>query len=253
MSRISSRPERISKRSCIERRIQSPFNAPSAALAGLIAILSLILVTQSGCSRMWQQVRESERTSAAESARDQARRGKCDAALNSLDRAQATLNIGVYARESTVYRARCYEVLGLTELAAAHRRLLTDFYENDPMAIPKPDGSSVFRVANVTFDGHNRPPSGLKVDSPRYSKYARRSGIVGRVVISFDLSRDGRPIMIRVVEMPHPLLASWAIEAIAQARFGKNERPFLTPGEHYLTLFDFEWHWAREKNAEQDS
>jgi TonB family protein len=202
---------------------------------------------------MWQQVRESERTSAIESARDQARRGKCDAALNSLDRAQATLNIGVYARESTVTRARCYEVLDLTELAAAHRRLLADFYENDPMAIPKPDGSSVFRVANVSFDGHNRPPSGLKVEPPRYSAYARRSGIVGRVVISFDLSRDGRPTMIRVVEMPHPLLASWAIQAIAQARFREKEKPFLMSGEHYLTLFDFEWHWARDKNDERGS
>lgn len=253
MSRISSRPQTVSKRSCIERRIQPPLTAPSAAPTSLIAILLLILVTQSGCLRMWQQVREGERTSAIESARDQARSGKCDAALNSLDRAQATLNIGVYARESTVIRARCYEVLDLTELAAAHRRLLADFYENDPMAIPKPDGSSVFRVTNVTFDDHNRPPSGLKVKPPRYSAYARRSGIVGRVVISFDLSRDGRPSMIRVVEMPHPLLASWAIQAIAQARFRKNEKPFLTPGEHYVALFDFEWHWARDKNGEQDS
>jgi hypothetical protein len=115
------------------------------------------------------------------------------------------------------------------------------------MAIPEPDGSSVFRVANVTFDGFNRPPSGLRIAAPRYSAYARRSGIIGRVVISFDLASDGRPRKIRVVEMPHPLLATWAIEAVAQANFRKNEKPLLAPGEHYVSLFNFKWHWAREK------
>jgi hypothetical protein len=59
--------------------------------------------------------------------------------------------------------------------------------------------------------------------------------------------------MIRVIEMPHPLLASWAIEAIAQARFRTNEKPLIVPGEHYVTLFEFEWHWAKKKDAEQDS
>ena len=227
----------------------------SASQSGSIAILVIALITlisQSGCRKMWQQVREGERTSALESARDQARRGKCDAALVSLDRAQASLNIGAYARESTVTRGRCYGELGHTELAAAHRRLLTDFYENEPMAIPEPDGSSVFRVANVTLDGFNRPPSGLRIPAPRYNAYARRSGIIGRVVLSFDLASDGRPRMIRVVEMPHPLLASWAIEAVAQASFRKNQKPLLAPGEHYLSLFDFEWHWAREKEKQKE-
>ena len=238
----------------MNRRGPKGFAFPrSASQSGSIAILVIALITlisQSGCRKMWQQVREGERTSALESARDQARRGKCDAALVSLDRAQASLNIGIYARESTVIRGRCYGELGHTELAAAHRRLLTDFYENEPMAIPEPDGSSVFRVANVTFDGFNRPPSGLRIPAPRYNAYARRSGIIGRVVLSFDLASDGRPRMIRVVEMPHPLLASWAIEAIAQANFRKNQTPLLAPGEHYLSLFDFEWYWAREKEKE---
>lgn len=233
------------------------FAFPRPALqSGWIAILPLLLITiitQSGCRRMWQQVRESERSSSVESARNQARRGKCEAALNSLDRAQASLNIGAYARESTVTRARCYKELGHTEIAAAHRRLLTDFYENEPMAIPEPDGSSVFRIANATFDGFNQPPSALRIAAPRYNAYARRSGIIGRVVVSFDLASDGRPRMIRVVEMPHPLLASWAIEAIALANFGKKQKPLLVPGEHYLSLFDFEWHWARKKDAKPGS
>ncbi len=233
------------------------FALPRPALqSGWIAILPLLLITiitQSGCRRMWQQVRESERSSSVESARDQARRGKCEAALNSLDRAQASLNIGLYARESTVTRARCYKELGHTELAAAHRRLLTDFYENEPMAIPEPDGSSVFRIANATFDGFNRPPSALKIPAPRYNAYARRSGIIGRVVVSFDLASNGRPRMIRVVEMPHPLVASWAIEAVAQASFREDQKSVLVPGEHYLSLFNFEWHWAREKDAKPGS
>jgi hypothetical protein len=59
--------------------------------------------------------------------------------------------------------------------------------------------------------------------------------------------------MIRVVEMPHPLLASWAIEAVAQANFRANQKPLLVPGEHYLSRFDFEWHWAKEKKAKPGS
>ena len=216
----------------------------------MIATLSFILVTQSSCGVMWQRVREQERAFAVDSARNQMRHGKCDAALRSLDRAQATLNIGIYARESTAMRASCYEKLGLTELAIAHRRLLTDFYENASIPVPEPNGSTVFRVADITFDNYNRPPSRLKIAVPRYSGYARRSGIIGRVVISFELSAGGRPRKIRVLEMPHPLLASWAIEATAQAKFRKTESALLLQGENYLTVFDFEWRWARKEDVE---
>jgi hypothetical protein len=220
---------------------------------GLIVILSFLVVTQSSCSSMWQQVRERERVFAVESSRNQFRRGQCEAALRSLDRAQATAELGIFARESTFIRASCYERLGLAEPASAHRRLLSDFYDNETMPAPEPAGSSGFRVADIAFDEYSRPPSWLDIPLPRYSSYARRSGLIGRVIISFGLSKSGAPRMIRVLEMPHPLLASWAIEAIAQGKLGKSPGPVVVSGDHYMAVFDFEWRWAKEAEAGKGS
>lgn len=225
---------------------------PSKRIA-LIAILLLVAGTQISCGSMWQRVREGERVVAVESARDYARNGKCAPALFSLDRAQATLKLGTYARKSTTMRARCYEKLGLTELASAHLRLLADFYDQKPIAVEGRDGQPVLRIADATQSSHVPPPSSLKIPRPRYEPSAQRSGIVGRVVISFDLARDGRPTNIRVLEMPHILLATWAIEAIAESELRKTKKPMIPLGEHYLTILNFEWRWAEESQAGQDS
>ena len=226
----------------------------------MIALLSILFVgAQSGCRLLSQSLRERERLSASETARTQTRRGQCDEGLSSLDRAQAKLAIGRYARESTTLRARCYETLGLTELARAHRRLIEDFYTDEPMALPKADGSSIFRVSTIRAAGYERPPSQLKIPHPRYSRYAKRSKIVGRVVIAFEISEDGRTKKIRVLEMPHPLLATWAIEAVSQAgknRKAKNSKQnlLIMPGGVYATTFVFHWRWAVvEEGEEEDS
>lgn len=219
----------------------------------LIAIFPVVAGTQLSCGSMWQQVREGERVVAVASAGDYARNGKCAPALLSLDRAQATLKLGTYARESTTMRARCYEKLGLTELASAHLRLLADFYDQKPIAIEGRDGPPVLRIADAIQGTHVPPPSSLKIPQPRYESSAQRSGIVGRVVISFDLSSDGRPTMIRVLEMPHTLLATWAIEAIAESRLRRTKGPMIQSGERYLTILTFEWRWAKESQAGQDS
>ena len=121
------------------------------------------------------------------------------------------------------------------------------------MAIPEPDGSSVFRVSNIKPDDYDHPPSWLRIASPRYSDHARRSRLVGRVVVSFDLSKIGRPAKIRVLEMPHPLLATWAIESIAQSKSREKETPFILSDRRYLVSFDFEWRWAKEEDSGQDS
>ncbi len=196
---------------------------------------------------MWDRVRENEREFAMEAARTQTGRGQCREALSSIDRAQARLDLGLYARESTLARARCYEKLGQDALATAHRRLLTDFYTDEPMALPEADGSSVFRVKSIPSGGFDRPPAWLKIPPPRYTPYAQRSKIVGRIVISFELAKNDRPKRIRVLEMSHPLLATWAIEAIAASEpKKKDDTPNLMPGGRYVTTFLFEWRWAKE-------
>lgn len=220
--------------------------------AATIALLALIVLGQAGCRTIWDRVRERERMFALETARTQTGRGQCARGLASIDRAQARLDLGAYARESTVARVRCYEKLGFSELAQAHRRLVTDFYTDEPMAYPEADGSSVFRVKTVPASGFERPPSWLKVPAPRYSPYSQRSKIVGRVVVSFELAGNDRARKIRVLEMPHPLLATWAIEAIAAAEPKKKEgSPTVMPGGRYVTTFVFQWRWAKEAPEEE--
>jgi len=217
---------------------------------GLAALCGLL--TQIGCTTFWDATRERERIFALEKARTETGRGQCVQALASLDRAQARLDLGLYARESTLARVRCYEKLGMDELAAAHRRLADDFYTDEPMALPKADGSSVFRVKTVPASGFSRPPSWLKFPAPRYSAYAQRSDIVGRVVVSFELAGNDRPRKIRILEMPHPLLATWTIEAIASAEPKKKEgTATLMPGGRYVTTFVYEWRWAQEEQESE--
>lgn len=227
--------------------------AAAAITRGLLVSCSLgLVVALLGCTTFWDQTRERERIFALENARTQTGRGQCAQALASLDRAQARLDLGLYARESTLARVRCYEKLGMNELASAHRRLAEDFYSEEPLALPEPDGSSIFRVKTVSDGGFSRPPSWLKIPAPRYSPYAQRSDIVGRVVVSFELAGNDRPRKIRILEMPHPLLASWTIEAIASAEpKKKKDTATLMPGGRYVTTFVFEWRWAQEEQESE--
>lgn len=217
-----------------------------------LTLILLLALSQVSCSTFWDRNREMERMFSLNNARTQTGRGQCAAGLASLDRAQARIDLGAYARESTLARARCYEKLGQHELAAAHRRLATDFYTEEPMAFPDPDGSSIFRVKTLSGSGYERPPSWLKFSAPRYSPYAQRSKIVGRVVVAFELAGNDKPRKIRVLEMPHPLLATWAIEAIAAAEAKKKEgTTTLMPGGRYVTTFVFEWRWAKEEQESE--
>jgi hypothetical protein len=203
---------------------------------------------------MWQNVRENERAYAASQARTEIERGQWRDALGSLDRAQARLDLGSYARESTLARIRCYEGLELRTLSRSHHRLIEDFYTGEEQALPDPDGSSIFRVGDTDAADYEPPPSWLAIPSPRYSPYARRSKIVGRVVVGFELGKNGSPTRLRVLEMPHPLLASWALEALALSKpdeEGKSQA--LMPGGRYVATFRFHWHWAEEDEAEEEA
>ena len=224
----------------------------SIALSIRLGAALLLALSLSGCTGMWDVVRESERGNFVDMARTQSKRGQCSEALGSLDRAQARLDLGSYSRESTVARARCYEKVGAESMAYAHRRLIDDFYTEEPMALPEADGSSVFRVKLIPSGGFSRPPGWVVFPEPRYSPYAQRSKIVGRVVVSFEIASNDRTKKIRVLEMPHPLLATWAIESVALGRVkNRPEGVNLMPGGRYVTTFLFEWRWAKEAPEEE--
>lgn len=223
----------------------APF--PFVLLAASFAVL--LVLSSAGCRSMWNKVRENERTFALENARSNAKRGRCGEALGDLDRAEAIMAIDRFAIESLQIRLRCYEKLGLMELRSAHQRLLEDYYKEEPMAFPAADGSSVFRVQSGAPTRFDRPPTWLKIARPRYTPYAQRSKLVGRVVVAFSLAPNGRTTDIHVLEMPHPLLASWAIEAVAgakPARGMKDKVPVVESDRLFVTTFNFEWRWADE-------
>lgn len=221
-----------------------PASTRPFALLALFALLPVF-----GCHSMWSRIRENERVFALENARTSAKRGQCVDAIKSLDRAEAVMAIDRFAIEAIQMRIRCYEKLGLVESMNAHQRLLDDYYREEPMAFPAHDGSSTFRARNASPQRFDRPPSWLAIKRPRYTPYAQRSKIVGRVVVTFGLAANGRTTDIRVLEMPHPLLASWAIDAVAAAkpaRGMKGKVPVIESNRAYLSNFNFEWRWADE-------
>ncbi len=224
---------------------------PALAVLALLLMLPLF-----GCGSMWSRLRENERGFALENARTQSKRGKCAEALDDLDRAESVMAIDRFAIESLQIRIRCYEKLERSEEMSAHRRLLEDFYTEEPMAFPAHDGSSVFRAHEGAPIQFERPPSWLQIERPRYTPYAQRSKIVGRVVISFGLAPNGKTTKIRILEMPHPLLASWAIESVARAkpaRAMKDKVPVLESDRSFVTTFNFEWRWADEPEVNTSS
>jgi hypothetical protein len=231
-------------------RLPPSLPRPPAAPALVAALIALLGLPLSGCKSMWAAVRENERGFALENARTSAKRGQCQEALDDLDRAEAVMAIDRFAIEALQLRIRCYERLGQPVLQLAHRRLLADFYSEEPMAFPAMDGSSVFRVREDAPKRFDRPPSWLSIEQPEYTPYARRSKIVGRVVVAFGLGDGGKTKDIRVLEMPHPLLASWAMEAVAQAkpkRGMKDTVPVIESERVYVTTFNFEWRWADDE------
>jgi hypothetical protein len=196
---------------------------------------------------MWKRVRENERTNAVSNARTFSKSGRCSRALAALNRAEAKLEIGGFGQEATNIRIRCYERQERWAAARAHQRLLEDFYGQDNPSYPAADGSSVFRVSKLPKIDFEKPPEALDMKSPLYSEPARRSYITGRVVISFKLGVDNRTRAIRVLEMPHPLLASWAIEAVEHTeKKRKFKDTLLAPGGHYIATYSFQYRWAKE-------
>lgn len=227
----------------------------SSSRPTLVLILALVGLSLISCRGMWNALRENERGFALENARNNAKRGKCAEALEDLDRAEAIMAIDRFAIEATQLRIRCHERLEQFVQQSAHRRLLDDYYKEEPMAFPAMDGSSVFRARENTPTRFEKPPSWLDIARPRYTPYAQRSKIVGRVVVQFSLGEGGKTKDIRILEMPHPLLANWAIEAVAHAkpkRGMSGKVPVIESERIFVTTFNFEWRWADEGLDEPD-
>jgi len=223
------------------------------ALARVVWPILLAAALSSGlaCSGLSNRLRERERVYAVEMARTQTERGQCVEALESLDRAQARLDLGPYARESIQARVKCYAELGLDELARGHRRLLEDFYSDESQPLSDGEGSPIFRVGDIDPALLEPVPRVLRLEEPRISPSASRSRLVGRVVVSFAIGSDGQPTDLRVLEMPHPLLATWAMEAVARSKVVKKaDRSVLIPGRLHVTTFAFESHWNDQPEAE---
>ena len=113
------------------------------------------------------------------------------------------------------------------------------------MAYPGKDGPGVFRVADFPATEYESLPGWLEIEVPRYSQNAQRSKIVGRVIVAFSLTKNGQPTRIRVLEMPHPLLATWAIEAIS--RSGPSEKIGYAGAvdARFGSSFNFEYRWEK--------
>jgi tetratricopeptide (TPR) repeat protein len=185
-------------------------------------VLLALAIGSLGCGAAidrWRvDLRESERRTAEQNARDWFAFGDWERALASLERAQATPDLSRdFAVESTLRKAQALEKLGRREESLAHFRHLLDRHPDElphdlvPRAALAPDrGERAAEQAVSTQD--------VDVSKPRFTKEARWAGVEGEVHVRCRFDARGRPVEIRVVGPAHPLLASFAIEAVAGAR-----------------------------------
>jgi len=196
------------------------------------------------CAGLTERLRESERNAAAANARKLVARRDCAAALPALERAQAARELGAFEAESSWLKLRCLEALGRTQEALAHQRLLSDFH---------PDFAPIAAQGRAALASGEAPAAplplapapalrALAIPRARFTPDAERSRVVGEVVVRFRVERGGRVEGIRVLETPHPLLASWAIEAIANASLQSDAAEESLPAEGALR-FHFQHRW----------
>lgn len=209
--------------------------------------LILVLCVSTGCGSFWASVREGERSRSEKQANTYFKGGRCQRALDQLDRSEAAQDLGSYASDATYQRAVCLEKLGHKEAARANYLMILDFY---PESRVKP--LAMKQLAEPEFrDGFSKDQAGLsplpmpsQVEMPgsRYSEAAERSGLVGDTVLVFTLEADQSVSGIRVLKMGHPLLASWAIESVSQATLREKAAPLPLPMQ-IITRVVFSSHW----------
>ncbi len=184
----------------------------------------LVAGLSTACAPFWSAIREQERGHAANNADMRIARGDCRGALPSLERAQASAELGTYGAASTLSKAQCLDHLGEREQSRAHYRLLRDFYPDfRPQRVAHEFAE---KDASLELELGKAPALGslpdLDLAEPRYSASADRSHLGGAVLVRFWVNEAGTTQNIRVLDMAHPLLASWSIEAVAMGKLEKD-------------------------------
>lgn len=186
---------------------------------GLLLMLSCLW----GCTSFWEGVRERERQFSLRHAREQVNRGNCGRGLASLERAQASAELGAFEAESIWLKARCLERMGRHEEALAHLRMLGDFYADSTYAASLPESVvkelAAFPLAAAQEAARTlTTPPHLDIPRAHYSRVADRYRLTGSVRVFYTVERNGHTAAFRVVESAHPLLAGWALQALAAAK-----------------------------------
>jgi hypothetical protein len=199
--------------------------------------LALLGSLNVSCAGFWQIIGRQQRAASWHHAIELARSGHCDEALLSIERAQNDKSLTRrFEAESTRLRADCLDQVGRRSEALAHYRFIRDFLPESPAAasLPPHIREETRERSLAAIDG--RPYEGKPL-TPRYSRAARLAGIAGDLQVSYVVDSSGRAEEIRVVNESHPLLASWAIEAVANATFEVPDGRALEVGNEVLFRF----------------
>jgi tetratricopeptide (TPR) repeat protein len=211
-------------------------------------VLVLVAVFGVGCTSFWTSVREGERSRAVKQANSYFKEGRCDRVLAQLERAEAALNLGPYGAHATYQRAVCLENLGFREPARANYWMVVDFYPDSPLKSKALEKLGLHEESESLSELQRESASLLvypqiEIPSPHYSEAAERSRVVGSCVLSFTMKADETVSDIRVLQMDHPLLASWSIEAVSAAKIREGSEPPDLPVTTVTKLvFSSFWH-----------
>jgi len=235
--------------------VQAPEHAVDrvAARPALVATVALAVLAGlvAGCGGMWGAIGESQRQSSVSLSRDFVERGSCLRALESLERAQTRRDLGAFAAESVWLRARCLDALGHVEQALAHWRVLHDHYGETRWAARIPE--QVAPRLGAPEHLRARPaPEAFEIPKPRYSAGAQRASIAGAVWVEYRLDEEGRPGEIRVIAPAHPLLVSYAVEAVEAGEWRESVGAATPLPRRAATHFRFESLWMEESDEGRD-
>lgn len=216
-----------------------------------LACLGVVCVAGAmvGCSSMWDSVRERQRLSSIGLSRDFVKRGEWTRAFESIERAQTRRQLGDFAPESVYLKATCLAALGRDEEALAHWRMLHDQYGDTRWAERIP--SEIRPLLGETPALRARAaPIAFEMPKPRYSRGAQRASVAGPVWVEYRLDADGQPTELRVIQSAHPLLAAYALEAVASGRWRASAGTAVELPRRALSPFRFESLWMDEAEEE---
>jgi tetratricopeptide (TPR) repeat protein len=212
-------------------------------------LVVVVGVTSVGCSSMWDAIREKQRQSSITIAREFVKRGEWVRAMQSLERAQTRRQLGDFAAESVYLKAKCLDALGRYEEALAHWRMLRGQYADARWARRIPDEIEPLLGEPEPLRAR-LAPAAFEMAKPRYGVGARRASVAGPVWVEYRLDENGVSTDLRVVGPAHPLLAAYALEAVAQGRWRESAGVNTVLPRRALSPFRFESLWMDEAEDE---